>query len=119
MKFVKFGKKKKNKFGAIRTQCQLRYWHDSKGEAQHCVLIHLKLRATNNDWVRIRHEVKYLLAVNGQLIGVHQPDWTIDHKDGKRSVIEFKGRETRDWKLKMKLFKALYPEIPYIVVKKK
>jgi hypothetical protein len=60
---------------------------------------------------------RYELRVNGKLIGHHKPDWTVYPNDTKVEVHEYKGFETSDWHLRHKLFEAIYPDIPYIVIK--
>ena len=60
---------------------------------------------------------RYELRVNGKLIGCHKPDFTVTRPDGKIEVHETKGMETEDWRLRKKLFEAIYPDIPYIVIK--
>jgi len=110
---------RRNKFGAIRTECKQGHSHPSKGEAEHCDKLHMVFRSGTYRWKRIEYERKYLLQVKGQLVCSHRPDWTITREDDSLSVVEFKGAETRDWKLRMKLFKALFPEIEYTVVKRR
>jgi len=60
---------------------------------------------------------KYELRVNGILVGCHKPDFSVTRKDGKLEVHETKGFSTSDWILRKNLFEAIYPEIPYIVIK--
>ena len=45
----------------------------------------------------------------------HYPDFLITHNDRSREVIESKGKATQTWIVKMKAFKAIYPEIKYTV----
>jgi hypothetical protein len=106
-----------NKFGAIRTRCMTGHSHPSKGEAKHCDELHMVLRSGKYAWKQIEYEKKYNLVVNGVLVGTHRPDWTITHCEDSVSIVEFKGAETRDWLLRKKLFMAIYPDIPYTVVK--
>ena len=55
--------------------------------------------------------------VNGIRITTHKVDFLVMTKKGKLEVNETKGFPTPEWNLKRKLFEALYPDIPYIVVK--
>ncbi|MFO7791268.1 MAG: DUF1064 domain-containing protein [Bacteroidales bacterium] len=111
--------KKVNKFGNIFTVCRHGHNHPSKGEAEHCDKLHLCLAATNTDIRFIHYEKSYDLVVNGVKVGKHKPDWTLERFDGSYKIVEYKGMSTPVWKLKLKMFKAQYPDIPYEVVYKK
>jgi hypothetical protein len=56
------------------------------------------------------------LEVSGQLICKHRVDFLVVTREGIPEVHEFKGYATKDWKLKRKLFMALYPGIKYHVI---
>ena len=103
----------KNKYGNIHTLCSKQYKHKSKGEAMHCDKLHMA-----HPECEILHEKPYPIVVNGVKICVHNPDWTVITPEGKHRIVEFKGMETGVWKIKYKLFKALYPHLPYAVIKK-
>lgn len=106
---------KSHKFGAIRTVCSLGHSHPSKAEAMHCWSKCVEMKA--NLVSSLEYEKKYSLVVNGIFICNHLPDFTyIRVKDNKLCVDEVKGFQTSDWKLKSKLFQALYPHIEYRVV---
>ena len=63
-------------------------------------------------------ERKYPLVVNGKHICDHYPDFTLLNKAGVAlAVEEFKGFATREWAMKKRLFEALYPAIPYRVIR--
>jgi len=104
----------------IRTQCRQGHSHPSKGEAGHCDVLYLALQAGKMDppWVKIDYEKRYDLRVNGVLVGTHKPDWTVTRADGSQFINEFKGyhKNKREFQLRMKLFMALYPEIPYHII---
>ena len=57
--------------------------------------------------------------MNGKHICNHYVDFIVTKNDGSIEAHEYKGFRTGVWLLKMKLFKALYPEIPYIVINHK
>lgn len=59
-----------------------------------------------------------LYGKNGAEICTHRPDFLVTRLDGIKKVLEAKGEEASDWKLKMKLFRDNYPDIEYIVVKR-
>lgn len=56
------------------------------------------------------------LMVNGTVVCRMVVDFLVFHNDGSREYVEVKGFKTRDWRLKVKLLKALYPDIKYTVV---
>ena len=117
--FVSKVKQSWNKNGNIHTKCRLGYNHASKGEAGYCDKLHMIKDHSDEgiDW--IIHEKVYALFVNGVKVCTHKPDWTIFYKDKTTKVIEWKGQEKAMWKLKYKMFKAQYPDIPYEVVYQK
>ena len=71
----------------------------------------------NGDIKDVEYGKKYELRVNGKLIGCHKPDFTVTTNKETKEVHETKGMETVDWHLRKNLFEAIYPEIPYIVIK--
>lgn len=71
---------------------------------------------TDSDMSGIVHEKPYPIYVNGVKVCVHKPDFTIILKGGGSKVIEYKGQVKVMWKLKYKMFKAQYPDIPYEIV---
>ncbi|CAK0768613.1 hypothetical protein CCP3SC15_380014 [Gammaproteobacteria bacterium] len=102
-------KRKPNKFRARRCRCLLGHVHDSGLEAGHCVVIHDMLK--HKEIRAVERQVKFPL-----IGGVsHYPDFLITHLDGSREVIESKGLATQAWVVKMKTFKAIYPDIKYTV----
>lgn len=56
------------------------------------------------------------LVVNGNKIGRYTPDFVFTEY-GEKVVVEVKGAESRDFKLRAKLFQALYPEFEYRLIK--
>jgi hypothetical protein len=59
------------------------------------------------------------LKVNNQLICKHKADFAVLTLGNKTEIHEFKGAKTPAWKLKYKLFKALYPRIKYKIIEYK
>ena len=100
------------KYNNIRTVCSLGHKHPSKGEAMECINLHLLLRVKETGLKSIEYEKPYKLIVEGQLICTHKPDFTLNYND-RVEIVEYKGHPTPDFKLKMKLFVALYPHIKY------
>jgi hypothetical protein len=106
---------KKHKYGAVRSKCSLGHNHPSKLECGYCGQLQLMLKA--NKIKGFEFQKKYELRVNGKLIGCHKPDFTVTTKEGSIEVHETKGMVTSDFMLRKNLFEAIYPEIPYIVIK--
>ena len=59
-----------------------------------------------------RHDIK----VNGVLICRYLSDFVVTYTDGKKEVIDVKGKETPEFKLKKKLMKAVHG-IDIVIVK--
>jgi Protein of unknown function (DUF1064) len=65
----------------------------------------------------VKEQVVFPMEVNGKLICKMVVDFEIEHLDGRLELVEIKGWETPEYKIKHKLFKALYPDRLYTVVK--
>lgn len=80
--------------------------YHSKFEAGYAGELDLRKKANDiKDWER---QVKISLDVNGFHIANYYVDFLIHHNDGLKEYVEVKGFETDTWKLKWKLFEALY-----------
>jgi len=62
-------------------------------------------------------QITFKLTVNGQLICRYVADFKVLYFDGRVEYEEVKGFETKEWKLKYKLFRALYPNVTLVVIK--
>jgi len=90
--------------------------YDSKGEAELAAELDIRQKAGEiKSWER---QVSYKLVVHGVVICTHRVDFVITHHNNTREAVEYKGYATALWKLKRKLFEAIYPNIPYTVRKK-
>jgi len=79
----------------------------SKAEAVYASELDLRVKAREiKGWVRQR---KFVLDVNGKHICNYIIDFEVFFMNGEFEFIEVKGHETPEWKLKFKLFEALYP----------
>jgi len=58
----------------------------------------------------------FKLAVNGHHIASYTPDFLINHLDGTDEIVEVKGWWRPDAKMRVKLFRALYPRYLFTVV---
>jgi Protein of unknown function (DUF1064) len=65
----------------------------------------------------IERQVRYPLHVAGILVATYVADLRLTWADGLVETVEVKGAETAVWKLKHKLFCALYPEVKLRIVK--
>lgn len=85
---------------------------DSKAEAEFYQLLW-------TEKITHKRQVKYPIEVNGKLICYYYADFVFPNKgmNGKDLVIDVKGFETKDFKLKKKLMKAVHG-IDVITVKK-
>ncbi len=106
---------KKNKYHAKGGKCLSGHYHPSMLERNYCD--QLEMLKKNGDIKDVEYGKKYELRVNGKLIGCHKPDFTVTTNKETKEVHETKGMETVDWHLRKNLFEAIYPEIPYIVIK--
>lgn len=80
--------------------------YHSVREAQYAQNLDLRVRAKEiASWKR---QVKIPLKVAGVLIANYVIDFVVTYKSGRKEYLEVKGFETDVWKLKWKLFQALY-----------
>lgn len=107
---------KRSKYKNIRCKCELGHIHLSRGEARWCE--QLELRRKSGEFKRFEVEKNYRLEINGVLICNHKPDFTIYPTDDNNNfwIEEYKGFPTDLWKMKMKIFKALFPRVDYVVI---
>lgn len=103
------------KYNNLKCTCNLGHKHDSRGEAQYCNELQIMTRAGHIKSFQI--QVMYDLCVNGKKICGHRVDFVVETNDGSIEVREFKGFATNEWAIKHKLFEALFPEIPYKVIR--
>ena len=57
------------------------------------------------------------LEVNGNLVTTYIVDFVLVFPDGREEWVEVKGFETPEWKIKEKLFRALFPDRRYTVIR--
>ena len=80
--------------------------NDSKFEAGKAQELELLKKA--GEIVGFKEQVKIALEVNGYHICNYFIDFVIEHNDGEIEYLETKGYATDVWKMKWKLFEALY-----------
>lgn len=108
-----------NKYGNSKTTYD-RVIYDSKLEACYAMELDLRLRAKDiKNWIG---QVPIEIRVNGKKICVYRCDFEITHIDGKRELVEIKGKETDVWKLKKKLLDATHlidnPKVKFTILRK-
>lgn len=107
-------KRRTNKFSNHRTEYNGIYY-DSIKEADYAM--ELDLRVKTKDLKEWKRQVPIDMYVNGEKICTYRIDFVeIDHH-GNETWTEIKGFETAEWRLKWKLFSALYPERDKQVIK--
>jgi hypothetical protein len=104
----------RNKFGNKLTEYKGVVYHSAR-EASYAQELDWLVRAGQlKSWVR---QVSMPLVVGGTLIARYVIDFVEEDMAGNKVYTEVKGYWTPEAKLKAKLFKALYPELAYKVVK--
>lgn len=86
--------------------------NDSKFEAGKAEELKLLKRA--GEIKDFREQVKIPLIVNNLIVCDYFIDFEIEHNDGTLEYLETKGYATDTWKLKWKLFEALYSDKPEV-----
>lgn len=104
--------KSRSKFGNIK-QTYGGYSYHSKKEAEYAAELDWRVKAKDiKSWDR---QYKVELRVYGVLICNYYLDFAITHNDGRLELVEIKGFSTDVFRLKWKLFEAIYshehPEI--------
>ena len=110
----------KSKFKNKITVCSKKHRHLSLGEARHCENLHMIMTHSRDcDYNRIVVGPTYIIRCNGVKVCTHKPDFELWYDDKLIRIEEYKGVRTAVFNLKLKLFKANYPEIKYVLVFKK
>jgi hypothetical protein len=101
-----------SKYGAIKTTIDdLQF--DSKTEGQY--YIHLKKQQEEGEIVAFNLQPRFLLQDSFKKDGKHfrkieyVADFEVIHRDGSVEIVDVKGFETADFKIKRKLFEKKYP----------
>jgi len=103
-----------NKFRNKTCHCNAGHIHDSRKEGEYCDQLGLLLKHGGIN--SYRTQISYDLKVNGQHICRHIVDFEVVNKNDQIEIHEVKGFATDVWKLKHKLFEAVYPDIKYYVI---
>jgi len=84
--------------------------YDSGFEANYAQELDLRIKA--KDIKGYDKQVNLDLIVNGYVVCQYRIDFIVHHNDGTTEYVECKGYQTDVWKLKWKLFEALYSDRP-------
>lgn len=89
--------------------------YDSKAEAGQALELDILVRSGSvKEWFR---QIPFPLVVEGKLICTLVVDFRIVYKGGTVVNLEIKGVETAAYRIKLKLFRALYPTTELKVVR--
>jgi hypothetical protein len=107
-----------NKYNA-KTTLYNGYHYDSILEANYAMQLDWRLKA--GDIKAWEKQVPIPIYVNGEHILTTKVDFLIHENDGSKTLVETKGFETADYRIKKKLIEAVWlkehPEYSYLVVK--
>lgn len=107
-------KPKISKYSAIKTVYSGKTY-DSKLEARYAQFIERMIK--KGEAVSVEPQYTLRLEVNGELICKYIPDFMITFTDGHIEMWDAKGMETKDFKIKWKLAKVLYPQYDFKIKK--
>lgn len=96
----------KNSYKTVKKQEYDGFRYMSRFEASYAQELDFRLKA--KEFVSWEKQVSIPLIVNGYRVCTYIIDFIIHHHDGTLEYVETKGFPTREWKLKWKLFEALY-----------
>lgn len=102
-----------NKYRNVKTKWNGRTF-DSKREALYAVALENGLR--RGTVTKVEYQPVYELLPRPNRIK-YIPDFRVTYPDGRVEAIDVKGMETKDFKLKAKMFRHFYPDIPLRIVK--
>lgn len=84
--------------------------YDSGFEANYAAELDLRIKA--KEISGYDKQVNLNLIVNNYIVCQYRIDFIVYHLDGTMEYVETKGYATDTWKLKWKLFEALYSDLP-------
>jgi len=104
----------KNKWTTAKKQEYNGLRYDSGFEASYAAELDLRVKGKDiKSWER---QITIPLTVNGYLVCNYKIDFVVYHNDGTVEYVETKGYAHNTWKLKWKLFEALYSDKPNIIL---
>ena len=108
----------RNKYGARTCSYGGSIYHSRREAAFAMELDALKAARSKKERVsEWKRQVKVSLDVNGKHVCNYYVDFKVTYADGREEWIEVKGFTTPEFKLKERLFRAIYPERELRVVR--
>jgi hypothetical protein len=95
-----------NKWSGVKQAVVDRVVYDSGFEGE--VARELELRRKAGELAKVERQVKCELEINGVHIANYYVDFKVTHADGQVEWIEAKGLEGEVWRMKWKMFVAIY-----------
>jgi hypothetical protein len=110
--------RRRSKYGARRSEYAGEVY-DSRGEAEYARTLDLRKAAgAIRDWRRGTSWMLLESPTGRKRDGIEYiPDFHVWDAQGDFYVLDFKGVLTREFRLKAKLWRAVYPAIPLVIVK--
>ncbi len=112
------GKQRPSKYGAKKTKVD-GVTFDSKAEADY--YCELKLKQKAGKIVAFCRQPEFILQDGDGTVIRYKPDFIVWYTDPSfelfTQVVEVKGHETPEWRLKEKLFRARFPQLDLLVTK--
>jgi len=106
---------KGSKYSNHSSSCWTGHKHQSIFEATQCNYFKI-----SGDYYDIQYKIE--IYVNGTHITNHYVDFVLYTSKDKTKILKFvetKGFETPEWKIKRNLVRAIFPKIPYEVVRER
>ena len=97
-------------WGKAKKQVYNGYRYDSGFEAKYAMELDIRVKA--KDIVKYDRQVNLDLIVNDYRVCQYRIDFIVYHNNGDIEYVETKGWPSPEWKLKWKLFEALFCDIP-------
>lgn len=107
------GMNKYNVHGVVAEGVQF----DSPAEARHYLILQDDLR--KGLVTKIVYHPLLQANINGQWICSYEPDFLVTYADGHEEIHEVKGFMVRDFGLRYRLMRALYPQYTFVLFGKK
>ena len=105
----------RRKYNSKSTKCLQGHYHPSMLEAKYCNELQAKKELGEIVDYTTQYKIDYM--INGKKICSHYVDFWVEVEKNVFEAHETKGFETPLWRLKHKLFLALFPNIAYVVIK--
>ncbi len=100
----------KNSWNTAKKQFYNNHQYDSGFESAYARELDFRKKA--KEIISWQPHVPIDLIVNGYRVCTYTIDFVVHYPDGITEYVETKGRPTYDWRLKWKLFEALYSKHP-------